>query len=350
MNKKSAGRTPGKILIIQTAFLGDVILTTPLVSALKESYPASGIDFLTIPKSVDTLINNPKINKVIVFDKRGRDKGLSGLRRISAELREQAYDLCLTPHRSLRSAWLTRQTGADIRIGFDRLAWKNGVLTDVVAYNHKLHEIERNLSLLKPLGLDFSIRRPEIYPDENDHTIVENIFQENHLDPGTRLFALAPGSVWPTKRWPAEYFMEIAENLINDGLRPLLIGGKEDLDICLKIVKKVPRTISLAGKLSLRQSALVLKSCLGLLTNDSAPLHLGLAAAIPVFAIFGATVPEFGFAPYTELDKIIEYKGLKCRPCGIHGQKKCPIKTFDCMLKLNPEQVYQLIDPKSLTN
>ena len=349
MSIEHAGKAVEKILVIQTAFLGDVILTTPLVSALKECFANAMIDFLTIPKSVDILVNNPKLNRIIAFDKNGIDKGFSGLHRISGEINKQKYDLCLTPHRSLRSAWLTRSSGASRRIGFDRLAWKKGVLTDVVRYDQQCHEIERNLSLLRPLGFNFAIRRPEIFPDENDRLAVENILRENNLEQGIPLFALAPGSVWPTKRWPVEYFIEIADNLVKTGLRPVLIGGADDKELCRQIVEKVPLTVSLAGKLSLRQSTLVLKSCVGLLTNDSAPLHLGLAAAIPVYAIFGATVPEFGFAPFTELDKIIEYKDLKCRPCGIHGRKKCPIKTFDCMLNLKPNDVYQIINPKSFS-
>ena len=347
MNEQVTISVPQKILVIQTAFIGDVILTTPLISALKKCYSNALIDFLTIPKSVDILKNNPHLNRILVFDKNGRDKGISGLRRMAREIKAGAYDLCITPHRSLRSAYLTKSTNAGRRIGFDRLAWK-WALTDIVRYRYDFHEIVRNLSLLRPLGYEIDISRPEIFPGADDQEQVDRIFSEKGLKHGMPLFALAPGSVWPTKRWPVDYFISMGQSLVNDGFTPLLIGGKEDQLLCDQITENVSGSISLAGKLSLRQSALVLRSCLALLTNDSAPLHLGLAAGIPVYALFGSTVPEFGFAPFTKIDKIIEDKQLKCRPCGNHGKNKCPIKTFECMLGLHPEKVYQITDPKSL--
>jgi heptosyltransferase-2 len=135
--------------------------------------------------------------------------------------------------------------------------------------------------------------------------------------------------------------------LASDGVIPLLLGGSEDRSLCIEIMQEIPGTISVAGDLNIRESTFLLSRCIGLLTNDSAPLHMGLAAGIPVYAIFGATIPEFGFAPIGENDRVIEYKDLHCRPCGAHGGKKCPTGTFDCMLKILPEEVFTIISAKS---
>jgi len=332
-----------KILIIQTAFLGDVILTTPLVYSLKKIFPSCSIDFLTIPKSMNILENNPDIDEIIIFDKRGQDRGLTGLRRMGENIGSRTYDLCITPHRSLRSAYLSYTSRAKIRIGFDRSAFK-WVFTSIVKYRQDLHEIERNLSLLASFDPDLKISRPHVYPTEEDKNIINQLIKDNNLNQKSRIFALAPGSIWPTKRWPESYFTELCSRVVADGYFPVLIGGPDDIDLCDGIVKKCPQAISLAGSITLRQTTYFLTKCTALVTNDSAPLHLGLAAGIPVNAIFGATIPDFGFAPFGEKDKIIEYKDLACRPCGIHGGKKCPIKTFDCMIKLTPEVVYDKIE------
>ncbi len=328
-----------KILIIQTAFIGDVILTTPLISSVKKIYPDSAIDFLTIPKSVNILENNPDLNQIIIFDKNDKDSGLSGLMRLGTYLKSQSYDICFTPHRSLRSAFLSYTTGAQKRIGFDRSAFK-WAYTNIVIYRYDIHEIERNLSLLGQEEYGLNISKPLIYPSDEDINIVNQILKDNFISKKSRIFAFAPGSIWPTKRWPENYFADLCRMLVSDGYVPLLIGGPDDIGICEEIQRACPQSRSLAGILSLRQSTYLLKKCTGLITNDSAPLHLGLAADIPVYAIFGATVPEFGFAPFGEKDKVIEYKDLACRPCGKHGSAKCPVKSFDCMLKLTPEKVY----------
>jgi len=331
-----------KILIIQTAFLGDVILTTPLVAELKKIFPSGKVDFLTIPKSINVLENNPDINEIIVFDKRGTDRALSGLYKIGKLLAKKKYDLCITPHRSLRSAYLSYATGAKTRIGFNRSAFKRA-FNKIVAYRTDFHEIQRNLSLLESFKNDIKMSSPCIFPSADDKKFVDQLIIDKNINIKSRIFAIAPGSIWPTKRWPESYYAEICNKLVTDDYQPVLIGGPEDIGLCDILLKECQQARSLTGEITLRQSVYFLSNCAGLLTNDSAPLHLGMAADIPVYAIFGATVPEFGFAPIGKQSKVIEYKDLACRPCGIHGGKKCPTKTFDCMLKLTPEIVYDEI-------
>jgi heptosyltransferase-2 len=333
-----------KILIIQTAFIGDVILTTPLIELLAKEYPNAKIDFLTTPKSENLLESNPNITNLILFDKKGKDRGLRGLTRLGKMLKNNQYDLCLTPHRSLRSAYLTWMTRAAMRIGFNRSACKKAY-THVVKYERVHHEIERNLSLLAPVGLNKQKIFPVIYSTREDKEKVKKLLNKLNMPNTMRFFAVAPGSVWPTKRWPEKYYKNFCQLLEEKGNMVILIGGTEDENLCNRIAGQVKNAVTYAGQLSLRETHYLLTRCSGILTNDSAPLHLGMAANINVFAFFGPTVPEFGFAPFGPKSKIFENRDLACRPCAIHGGKSCPIKTFECMESISPERIaFQVLE------
>lgn len=349
--------TPKKIVLIQTAFLGDVILTLPLVQAAKKVFPESQIDFVSVPRAAPVLRGHPAVTRVIEFDKRGTDKGIAGLWRLSKKLQQERYDVALVPHRSLRSALLVTLSKIPVRVGFDT---SNGrwFLTDTVPYRKDIHEIDRNISLLGALNVHREGREfPGVYPSDADRMVVDELLQE--ISGGKpSLIAIAPGTVWNTKRWLKERFAELAQRFIDDGMSVVLIGGSEDRELCDEImaIASTFRTnsqssgrasapggtiINTAGRLSFLQSAELLGRCRLLVSNDSAPMHLAVAMRTPVVAIFGATVPEFGFAPYGEHDVVVETKGLECRPCSIHGGEKCPIKTFVCMESITSELVYR---------
>ena len=330
-----------KILVIQTAFIGDAILTLPLIQTLKVNFPQSSIDVLTIPLTAEIFNHHPAITDVIQFDKRGSDQGLKGLWRLRGILRTKNYDLVIVPHRSIRSsilAWLSKPT---VSIGFDKSAGR-WLFKDIVRYNSSLHEIERNLSLLEPLQLRYvKPELPRLYPSTQDVQIVDSILRANGLNQDWKLIAVAPGTVWNTKRWPAERFAALCKQVASDNIAVILVGGREDEALCNGIRDSacVKNIFTVAGKLSLLQSAELIRRCEVLISNDSAPMHIAVAVGTPVVAIFGATVPEFGFSPRGPRDVVVETKGLKCRPCSIHGGNSCPIKTFECMLSITPEVV-----------
>lgn len=325
------------ILIIHTAFIGDIILATPLIPAIKESYPECFIDFITIPASKNLLEEETDINRLIIFDKRGEHKGIKGLKKIISLISENQYDACICPHRSLRSAIVAKYSKARIRIGFDNSSWRNA-FTNLVKYNQSLHETQRNLSLLKEIGVNSNKTRPVIKVNEEDRVFVDSMLK-SYYNQNNQLFAIAPGSVWATKRWGQEKYKELINRLINAGISPILTGGAKDLDLCNALKAGDDKILSLTGELTLRQTKYLLTKCVGIVSNDSAPLHLGLAANIPVFSIFGPTIKDFGFAPVEKNSFVIENDKLNCRPCGIHGSYKCPTKTFDCMESITPDQV-----------
>lgn len=336
---------PRRILIVQTAFLGDVILTLPLVQVLHRTFPGAEIDFLAIPGVSEVLQNHPAIHRVVAYDKHNVHHGLAGMVSISRVLRSHRYDLAIVPHRSMRSAIVAAMSRIPIRIGFTTSAGRF-LFTKLVRYEKNAHEIERNLAFLQPLGVEHLGREfPSLYPSHEDSAAVDKFLAKKALDGGTKLVAIAPGSVWNTKRWLPERFAGVADALISAGMGVVLIGGGDDQALCREIAGMVRagNVAVAAGVFSILQSAELIRRCNTLVTNDSAPLHLAVAMRTRVVAVFGATVPAFGFAPYGERDRVVETMGLSCRPCSIHGGDVCPIRTFDCMKKISVEEVLEAV-------
>lgn len=335
-------RPVDRILVLQTAFLGDVILTLPLVQVLKEFFAFSSVDVVVIPRAANILSGHPDIRRIIEFDKRGRDAGIGGLWRLAMKLRRERYSLALVPHRSLRSALLVLLAGVPIRLGFTKSAGRF-LFTKRVAYENGVHEIDRNLSLLKGIGIGtYAFRRPALYPSAEDSDAVSTYLAQSFSGKLPPLIAIAPGTVWNTKRWFKERFAELAARFVADGFGVVLIGGGDDQELCGEIAAAGGTgVVNSAGRLSMLQSAELIRHSRLLVCNDSAPLHLATAVGTPILAIFGATVPDFGFGPVGERDVVVETRGLSCRPCSIHGGDRCPIKTFDCMDRITTERVYQ---------
>ena len=333
------------ILVVQTAFIGDAILTLPLIQTLKKKYPDVQIDVVVIPRTAELFANHPDIANIFSYDKRNTDRGIAGFFQFRKKLLQYRYDLAIVPHRSLRSAMLAMSLRPRKSICFDRNAGK--WLFDLnVHYKSELHEIDRNLSLLHPLGIRDTISDiPKLYPSKEDQAAVDALWKRWNFE-NDSVAAIAPGSIWATKRWLPERFAETAKYFAQKKFRVVLIGGKDDLELC-KTVRAQAGTADVqtaAGELTLLQSAELIRRCRVLLSNDSAPLHLAAAVQTPVVAIFGATIPQFGFAPRGKRDIVLGVEGLSCRPCAIHGGNRCPIGTFDCMNNMRVSIVVQAME------
>ena len=331
-----------KILIIQTAFLGDVILSLPLVQVLKSKFPDSIVDYMCIPKTKEILANNPYINQVIVFDKHNEGKGISGLNKVVAEVKSNGYDVVISVQRFLRSTLIAKRSGAKRTISYitSTLAF---LYTDKVEYKQK-HEIDRVLDLLAPLGLkDLPHTKPELFPSEEDKNEINQIFKGLDISGKNDLICIAPGSVWFTKRFPKDKFITLINFMYRENFKIALLGGKDDKKLCQYIINRTSHNevYSFAGKLSILQSAELIKNSALLITNDSAPLHLANAVGTKVIALFGSTTKDFGFYPTGDTDKIFEISGLKCRPCSSHGKHECPIHTFPCLNNISEYAIYE---------
>jgi heptosyltransferase II len=314
-------------LVIQTAFLGDVVLTTPLLSRLAERHGL--VDVVTTPAAATLLETHPAVRSIIRYDKHGADKGWRGLGRVASELRAQRYATVYLPHRSVRSALLAMVSGARERVGFAGSA-------AAITYTRRVlrpragHEVERLLTLA---GSGAPAPSVGLALTSSDFAAADNWLAAHGVSP--RFIALAPGSIWGTKRWP--YYAELAAGLD----RPcVVVGGVDDRPLAEAIAAAAPgRAVSAAGELNLRASAALIQRAAALVTNDSAPLHLATAVGTPIVALFGPTVPEFGFGPRRLGDVTLGRDGLACRPCSKHGPKVCPLGHHRCMRDLTVETV-----------
>jgi heptosyltransferase-2 len=339
--RKSVSQTFRNILVIQTAFIGDVILTLPLIQVLKRNFQDAQIDLVATPRAAGLFANHPAIRRVIQYDKRGRDRGVKGFLHLEREISAGQYELAIIPHRSLRSALLAWKSGIKRRIGFNNSAGR-WLFTDVVPYQTKRHEIERNLSLLEALSVVGSNRElPSLYPSQAEKNAIDVLLGDSGFNRSQQLVSLAPGTIWNTKRWLKERFAQVARQLASEGHSVVLIGSDEDRILCEEIrhLAGEMHVLNTAGNLTLLESTELIRRSAVIITNDSAPMHMGVAVRTPVVAIFGATVPSFGFSPYGEHDEVVQTLGLTCRPCSIHGGNACPIKTFDCMKNIDAERV-----------
>jgi len=315
-----------KILIIQTAFIGDVILATPLIETLRLQFPNSKIDFLVKNGNQNLLINHPNLNRVLVFDKSKKIKSLIAL---LMEIRKEKYDLVINLQRFFSSGLLTAFSGAKEKRGFKKnpLSFLFTKSFDHTV-NNGLHEVERNLALIEDLCTK-TFKSPKLYPSASDFDKISTFKSKSY-------YCIAPSSVWFTKQAPKSVWIKTIHSIKDKNAIIYLIGGSEDFNLCEEIYIEIKNIEieNLAGKLSLMESAALIKGAIRTFVNDSGPLHLASAMNAPVTVYFCSTSPSFGFGPLSDDSEIIEVKNLSCKPCGLHGYKSCPKGHFECGEKL----------------
>jgi lipopolysaccharide heptosyltransferase II len=315
-------------LVLQTAFLGDVVLTTPLLETLAARH--GPVDVVTTPAAAPLVETHPAVRHVIRYDKKGRDGGPRGLLRLARTLRAERYDWAYLPHRSLRTAlvaWLAR---VPRRVGFED-GWPL-FYTDVRPRPKTGHEIDRLLALA---GGAMTRAKPTLATTGEDRAATEAFLEAHGVE--TPFVALAPGSIWGSKRWP--YYGELAQRLAGR-VGIVVVGGPEDAGLA----DEIAGAVNACGKLTLRQSVEAIRRAALLVTNDSAPLHFAQAVGTPTVAIFGSTVPAFGFGPRGPRDQVAGIDGLPCRPCSAHGPASCPLGHHRCMRALTVDHVLAAIE------
>ncbi len=333
-----------KVLIIQTAFIGDVILATSLVEKLHRFYPEASIDFL-VRKGNESLLNNhPKIKELIIWNK--KQNKLGNLLKLILSIRKKKYHYIINAHRFASSGLIVALSGAKTTIGFDKnplsFLYTKTIKHEIKADGTK-HEVERNLELIASIT-DNSFEMPKLYPSESDIDFIKEFKQEAYV-------CVAPASVWFTKQFPKEQWVKLItlllsgswKNIRNDkkDLKIYLVGAPNDFDLCESIKKNFDEkeVKNFAGKFSLLQTAALMHSAQMNFANDSAPLHLCSAMNANVTSIFCSTVTGFGFGPLSEDKTIIEIREqLYCRPCGLHGYKVCPQGHFRCAYGIQLEE------------
>jgi heptosyltransferase-2 len=320
-------------LVIQTSFLGDTVLTTPLIAELAARGP---VDVVVTPASASILGGHPAVRELIVYDKRGADAGLGGLRRLAKRLRDRRYDAAYLAQGSLRSAVLALAARIPRRVGFDTSAGR-ALYTNRVGYVRDAHHVERLWRLAAGNAAPspaVDALLPRLYPGAAERAAVDALL-DGFAGDGP-LVGLAPGSIWGTKRWP--YFADLARGLEN--ARFVVVGSAGDGPLAARVAAAAPgRVLDATGRLSLLASAELIARCAALVANDSAPTHLASGVGTPTITLFGPTVPAFGFGPRAPRSESIGVERLACRPCHPHGPATCPLGHFQCMRELEPSRV-----------
>lgn len=332
-----------KILIVQTAFVGDVILVTPLIRGVRQLFPNSVVDVLVIPQTAGILKNNPDVRDIIVFDKRNRKYG--SFREVLSRLRDEQYDLAVSPHGSATTALLLFRAGIPRRIGFARgvSAW---MFTDRIPVLKNTHTVQKNLHLLKYWSHQDFDRSTRLFPGDEDYLIAQRLMSKL-IEPRHPVVALAPGSVWWTKRWPGEYYTELASHLTHAGVRLVFIGSPDERELCDHIIagSGAKMVVNTAGEADILTSAALLSMCDLIVCNDSGAMHIANAMKTDVIAMFGPTIRGFGFYPFRDSDIVFEVE-MPCRPCSSHGPQKCPLGHHKCMRSIKPGTVFRVIQER----
>lgn len=343
------GRKPkatSRVLLVQTSFLGDTLLTLPLARRVKEVLPGCRLSVLTRPQTAAVFRRSPFVDEVVEDDKHGRHSGLRGLFSLARRLRRRRFDMTLVAHRSLRSAlavWLAR---IPYRVGFSSSAgWF--FYHQTVFFPWGMPELERNLALLLPIKPDLRTGREDsLYlASRNGNGNGTAAFEERlsawGVRPGDRLVGVHPGSAWRTKRWPPERYARLIARLVKEqGVRVLLIGGKDDRPLTRRISQEAGvEVLDLAGKTDLPDLIDLAKRLELMITNDSGPMHVAAATGVPTLALFGPTTRELGFFPHGSGHRVLE-TDLACRPCGLHGGRACPEGHFLCMRLITVGEVF----------
>jgi heptosyltransferase-2 len=324
-----------KILIIQTAFIGDVILATPLIEKLYDKFPNSKIDFVLRKGNEKLFVNHPKLNNVLIWNKK-QNKYLN-LIKILKQIRANNYDYVINLQRFATSGFLTFLSKGKTKIGFNKnpFSFSYKIKTSHIIGNGT-HETERNLLLIESIT-DNSKYQPKLYPHISNFNKVKNYKTEKYI-------CIAPASVWYTKQYPKHKWIELINAITN--YKVYLIGAPSDYDLCNEIINKSihKNAINLTKELSFLDSAALMKDADMNYVNDSAPMHIASSVNANVTAIFCSTIPDFGFGPLSSNSNIVEVNNnLKCRPCGLHGRKECPEKHFNCAEKIQLEQLTKVL-------
>jgi heptosyltransferase-2 len=327
-----------KILIVQTSFLGDTILSTPVIHGIKTLHPDAELWMMTTPLSSHLVKHDPLLSGIIPFDKRGKAQGIKGLRAMAATVKAMGFDRVYSLHRSIRTSVMLALAGIPERFGFSN-AKGRFLYHRTFRRNPGVHDVLRNLAILEG-ETDIATLKADmcLFPPPDD-TISDEV---KKAIPEAPFALMVPGSAWKTKMWYSEGYRSVAKALMAKGLSVVVAGGPDEADACRQVSEGIP-VINLAGKTSIGEMVWITKRAQVVICNDSMALHMASALKIPNVAIFCSTIPGFGFGPWKNRAIVVE-KELYCRPCGRHGKRECPEGTEACMREITPEQVLSAVE------
>jgi heptosyltransferase-2 len=331
LDARLAERPPRRIVIVQTAFLGDTVFSSALAGSLRARFPSAELDFCVTPRGRDVALAIEGVSQPLVFDKNGADRGVRGLLRAARRLRDRSYDLAVLPHRSLRSGLLAFLARIPLRVGFEGTA--AGLLCSARVPDEGLTFVEREAGLVRALGgRPVSMR---LRPASEQLAQADAALEKLGLR-GARIAALIPGSEWQTKMWPPERHAELARALVGRGYLPLLLGAPRELPLAEAIRARAGVPIASAVGNSVGESLGMLARAALVVGGDTGLVHAARAIGVPTVLLFGPTAPE---AHRWEANARAVSLHLDCSPCSSHGQHQCPLGHHRCMRDMALERV-----------
>ena len=319
--------TPPRLLVIQTAFLGDTVFTSALIQSLRRLWPGVEIDLCVSPRGRDVARAIPGVSFVHLFDKRGADRGLRGLRRLAARLATRQYPLAVLPHRSLRTALLARLAGIPRRVGF-----AGGPVAAL--YTERVRSkartfVEREADLARHFGAEPAAMA--LQPLREWMGAAQGALAHSA---GEKLAAVCLGSEWETKIWPAQHVKGLVRLLSRKGLRPVLIGGPRERELAREI-GAAGGCIDTTGN-PVGEALAILSMSTIAVGGDTGLVHAARALGVPTVAVFGPTDPAaHRFGPRERAVTL----GLSCSPCSAHGSRRCPLGHHRCLRDLDADRV-----------
>lgn len=343
-----------RIAVWNTAFLGDAVLTLPVLQSLKKAFPEAQIDYY-VRRGVGSIFeSHPAISKVYEYDKRGGEKGVSSILRLSKELGARKYDLWVSAHTSMRSGFLARASGAKMRIGYKEAVLGCLWYTHQVARRfEELEEVERLLALLAPFGNIPLSTWPELVLPQAERDDADNFFASLGNFGNGPILGQHPGSVWATKQWPVAYHAQLAIKAVQNGAQVIFFASPAEKAMVTEIMGELKKNLNdeglarvhdLSAQLSLPRLAAYLAKLNCFVVNDSGPMHLAWAQHVPVVSPFGPTTRNLGFTPRGRNAVVLEVD-LPCRPCNLHGPQVCPLGHHNCMKLITPEMMWASVKP-----
>lgn len=328
------------MLFIQTAFIGDAVLVSALLEKWHAQHPQDEL-FLLVRKGNEAIYDeHPFLKSCWTWNKKeGKYRSLWNLLK---RIRKEKFDVVVNPHRFASSGFLTAFSGAMHKVGFDKnplsflFSERYPHILGTKKSKRYQHEIDRNQSLISAFT-EGNAAQAQLYPLKKHEEEASAFAQE-------AFFCIAPASVWATKAYPKEHWVELLAKLKDFPV--VVLGGPSDQELAKEIINKSehPLAQNACGKLSFLGAAALMKRAKMNLVNDSAPLHFASSVNAPVCAIYCSTIPQFGFGPTRPDALIVEVEEkLACRPCGLHGHKACPKQHFNCAHQINQQRLVEIV-------
>lgn len=321
-----------KVLVIRLSSLGDILLTTPVLRSIKKHFPHLEIDFLLKEEFYNLIKENPNVSEIFIYKS---DK--EQMEELREKLISKNYDLIIDLQNNFRTSSLLKKFKTK-KVRFKKRDVEKFLL---VKFKWNLMKDEKQIpvryaeSIGSLINTDVTTflddKSPDLYSDREPDKLLAG---------KEKFIGICPGAKHFTKRWLKKHFLELCKLLNENGFKPVLFGGKLDKELCSEIKQKIPNAINLCNDNDILKTAADMKKCKAVVSNDSGLMHTATAVGVPVAAIFGSTVKEFGFTPYNIKNNVIENSGLYCRPCSHIGKAECPEDHFRCMKEIKPRDVY----------